>query len=113
MWCSTRVIFPAALDVFSQLFSGCFHLGDVSPATCPPNFFNSTPGVSCGGLQPASTAHDAAGCAQACCGLAGCTTWQFNPRADKSTLKSHCWIGRCDKPLRNVTKEPWVGGVHS
>ena len=90
-----------------------FHLGDVSPATCPPNFFNSTPGVSCGGLQPASTAHDAVGCAQACCGLAGCTTWQFNPRADKSTLKSHCWIGRCDKPLRNVTKEPWVGGVHS
>ena len=90
-----------------------FHLGDVSPVTCPPGYFNSTPGVSCGGLQPASTAHDAKSCAQACCELAGCTTWQFNPRADKSTLKSHCWIGRCDKPLRNVTKEPWVGGIHS
>lgn len=76
-----------------------------APAPCKPGTFKTANDL-CGGLQKNSAGDASAkACAGACCGEAGCMTWQW---LGGKTHGAGCWIGTCAKP--GHPSKTWVGG---
>ena len=96
-------------------FSWRFFLGDVPDGpggNCSAASFRSTGAEICGGLNAVPAAKTVEACVAACCAEPSCEVWQLSNESDPEvTHGSACWIGTCNKPLRNMTRGEWQGGA--
>jgi hypothetical protein len=89
------------------------HVKAIQDSCTGKSSFNiSANGVQCHGLVSGAPATTAETCAEACCAMLGCNTWQILAEVGKNAT---CWIGfaqepvgKCAKPKKE--KRPWIGG---